>query len=289
MKRILLMLLITSLSFAQTYEKGILVEPIKIDKSIKVEAGSSVEYKPSSSSKFKIDIKVNDTTYNQISDYYVIPYDSEFSPSRIFLYLIDERYYNYAEQIRTKRDLAKNCLKIFPNHFLAEELNAQYCIYSKICMEYPDGVKGIYDTEIKIFNDFILKYPASIYIDRFKWQIVQMENYSYEYEGFASAPLSEVRAYEKFLQKNSNSKLKDEIKSTCAYLYRVAYEIMIDNPENHKIEGFTLSVPEELIQKSIKYYTELLACSDIQLRESSRVALYNIKHNRTTYVGNTDW
>lgn len=288
MKRILFVFLITSLSFAQTYKKGILIRPIKIDKSIKVEAGSMVDYKRSDSSSYEIDISVNDTTYRKIFESYVIPYDPEFSPSRIFLYLVDEKHYNYAEQIRTNRDLAKNCLKFFPNHFLAEELHAQYCIFSKIFSEYPDGVKGSYDNEIKIFNDFILRYPTSKYLDKFKWLIVQMENNHYEYEGFADGPISEVLTYEEFLENNPNSKLTDEIKNTCAYLYRVAYECIVNDP-NIQTEGYTVSKAEEFIQKSIKYYTELLSSSDIQLREASRVALYNIKHNRTTYVGGTDW
>ena len=289
MKILLFLFLISSLSLAQTSKKGILIKPIKIGKSIRVEAGLIVDYKPSASRKSSIDIEVKDSTYTKIFNYYVIPYDSEFAPSRIFLYIINDKYYNYAEQIHTKRSLAKNTLKHFPNHFLAEQLYAQYCIYSKICREFPDGVKGSYDKEIQLFKDFIDKYPTSKYLDEFEWKIVQMKNYSYEYEGYANGPISEANAYEKFLKNHLNSNMIDVIKNKCAYLYRVAYEAILFPPEENGDEGFTLKDAEVFKEKAIKYYTELLSSSDIKFREVGRVALYNMKHNRTTYVGHTDW
>lgn len=93
------------------------------------------------------------------------------------------------KKLRTNRDLAKNSFKNFKNHFLAEELHAQYCIYSKLHKEYFGGGKEGYDEEILLFNEFIEKYPTSKYLDEFEWEIVQMENHSYGYEGFAHGPI----------------------------------------------------------------------------------------------------
>jgi hypothetical protein len=270
-------------------EKGILVRPIKVDKGFVGEPGQVVTYSYVDSRKLDIWVTLNDTTRFNVFEHYVIPYDSIFAPSRIYLLLLEDPFQVFGtedvmQQARGRYLLAKNTCSEFPHHPLYENL---FALLSKHAADYELGFTDQTQQSITIARDYLQKFPHGTHRDEIEWRLIQLEHRVFEYEGFAAGPLADSKLYEGFLSSHPKSLVADQIKLHIAYLCRVITESLEDDLE--KNDGFVKEDIQQYRLKALKIYRQLLESDNITVRETARVAIYNIEHGRTAYVGATDW
>jgi len=272
-------------------EKGILVSPIKTDGGYIGEAGQIVNYSYIDSRKLDIWVTLNDTMRFNVFEHYVIPYDSMFSPSRIYLLLLEDPFQvigtqDIMQQARFRYTLTKNACQQFPSNPLHEYFCAQLVRYTT---EYFNEEKGKPIQAIAAAKAYLQEFPHGKFTDEVEWRLIQLENQVYEYEGFASEPLAQMRVYEDYLGRNPKSQVADQIKLHLAYLCRVASESLEDDLEKNVPDGFVKEDIHKYRQRALDIYHQLLGSGDQTVRETTRVAIYNIEHGRTAYVGATDW
>ena len=278
-------------SLSSSQEKGILVRPIKTDGSYVGEAGQVVNYSYVDSRKLHIWVTLNDTTRFNVFEHYIIPYDSIFSPSRIYMLLLEDPFQvigtqDIMQQARFRYTLTKNACQRFPSHPLHEYFCAQLVQYTTA---YFDEEKGKPIQAIVAAKAYLQEFPHGKFRDEVEWRLVQLENQVYEYEGFAAEPLSQMRVYEDYLGRNSRSQVADQIKLHLAYLCRVVTESLDNDLEKNAPDGFLKGDIQKYRKKALDIYYQLLGSDDLTVRETARVAIYNIEHGRTAYVGATDW
>lgn len=281
-------------SLSSAFEKGILIIPIKLNKDFVGEPGQVVTYSYVDDRKLEISITFNDTTRYTVFEHHIIPYDSIFSPSRIYLLLLEDPFQVFGiedvmQQARFRYLLAKNTCSEFPRHPLHEEL---FALLSKLAADYELGFTEGYHTpavSISIAKEYLQKFPQGKYRDEIEWRLIQLEHRVFEYEGFAAGPLADLKVYEDFLGSHPKSLVADQIKLHIAYLCRVITESLEDDLEKNKPDGFLEEDIEKYRQKALNIYHQLLESQDLVVRETARVAIYNITHGRTVYVGANDW
>jgi len=278
-------------SFASTPEKGILVRPIKVDKRFVGEPGQVVTYSYVDTRKLDIWVMLNDTTRFNVFEHYVIPYDLIFAPSRIYLLLLEDPFQIIAtqdimQQARFRYLLTKNTCYQFPSHHLHEYFLAQLVRYTA---EYFNDGKEPPMQAIAVAKEYIQEFPQGKFRDEVEWRLIQMENYEYEYEGYAIEPLTQMKVYEDYLSRNPNSHVADQIRLHLAYLCRVITESLDDDLEKNAPDGFGKEDIRKYREKALDIYRQLLRSDDLTARETARVAIYNIEHGRTAYVGASDW
>lgn len=278
-------------SLASPSNKGILVNPIKADKGFVGEPGQIITYTYVDSRKLDIWVTLNDTTRFNAFEHYVIPLDSIFAPSRIYLLLLEDPFQVFKtedvmQQAKFRYLLAKNICSQFPHHPLYEDL---FAILSKLAADYELGYTDQTQRSITIAKDYLQKFPHGKYKDEIEWRLIQLEHRVFEYEGFAAGPLADSKVYEDFLRSRPKSLMADQIKLHIAYLCRVITESLEADLEKNEPDGFVKEDIQKYRLKALAIYHKLLESDDITVRETSRVAIYNIEHGRTAYVGATDW
>lgn len=279
----------SSLSFPP--EKGILVRPIKTRGGYVGESGQVVSYSYVDSTKPDIRVTLNDTTRFNVFEHYIFPYDSVFSPSRIYLFLFEDPFQvigtkDVVQQARFRYTLTKNACQQFPSSPLHEYFCAQLVRYATECF---DEEKGKPIQAIAAAKTYLQEFPHGKFRDEVEWRLVQLENQVYEYEGFAAEPLAQLQIYEEYLGRNLNSQVANQIRLQVAYLCRVITESLDDDLEKNAPDGFVKEDIQKYRDKARNIYYELLSSDDLTVRETARVAIYNIEHGRTAYVGGTDW
>jgi hypothetical protein len=278
-------------SLSSPPERGILVSPIKTNGGYVGEAGQIVNYSYVDSRKLDIWVTLNDTMRFNVFEHYVIPYDSIFSPSRIYLLLLEDPFQvigtqDIIQQARFRYTLTKNACQQFPSNPLHEYFCAQLVRYTT---EYFNEEKGKPMQAIAAAKAYLQEFPRGKFKDEVEWRLIQLENQVYEYEGFAAEPLAQMRVYEGYLGKNPKSQVADQIKLHLAYLCRVITESLDDDLEKNAPDGFVKEDIQKYREKALGIYHQLLGSNDQTVRETARVAIYNIEHGRTAYVGATDW
>jgi len=267
--------------------KAILIYPIGEKEDIG-ESGQIVYVTKIDSANQRITLEVDNKLYPNTLDYVVIPYDSVFSTSKAYLMLNDEHEWsdNEFNKIRNSFNLTKNMCSNFPNHRLFEEMLYLCCIYSE---KFENDMYSLFPETINYAKKYLSLFRNGKYYDEVEWQLLRLQNVNQDFEGFASQPLSLIKAFESYLISHPKSKCVDEIKIELAYLYREAFECIEYSFEENEPEGFTKENGKIFLAKSIDYYTSLLKSNNLLLREKARVSLYNIKYNRRANVGPNDW
>jgi hypothetical protein len=200
-----------------------------------------------------------------------MPFDAELIPSRVYLMISGQQGPD-----ATRCPLARAAVRWFPRHPLAEEIFA----FTVGCAEREStDDKGAPREAQRLAREYLGRYPAGKYRDRFEWQLVEWDHYVYEYEGDAQFPMEQARAYEKFLAAHPSTAVADEIRLKLGYLYRVIHECL-EKPGR----------PERAWREKARgIYESLLNSAGPPAREQARVALYNLSHGRHVYTFADDW
>lgn len=242
-------------------------------------------------------IAVGDKAFNHIGAYNIIPYDADFAMPWLYLYVSK----NEKPEIMEMKDVARSILSAFPSHPLYEE------IFAMILLErngYKYGRLELLEIiattdELKIAKDeksedkyisaiceiYLKNYPKGKYVDIFQWLSFYFTNKAYEIEGSAEVALSQADSFDKYLTEHTKSKVSDEIKLKIAESYAIAYECL----EYGENEGFPKDKGKESLKKATDIYRGLLGASDLKIRESAKIALYNIDQNKRIYYNSNGW
>jgi hypothetical protein len=310
--------------------KVILMEPIMVNNKMVAEPGQIAYCLDTDTSTYPntVTLEVNDKKYPKIDEDNIIPFDSLFSASKIYIYLIDsykhsEGTMDYARQVEHFYYLSKNMCTLFPEHPLYHDL---YWLYYKYADQYyelnkdeeiqkmENNEKGkVFPPVYRIIDTYLANFPNGKYYDAFQWEKIKQDNYVYEYEGYAGEAVKQINAYEDYLKQHPQSKVRDEIMFKIAYICRIAQECIENPPEeaennNNADSGSENSnpyvIPPKIIDynagfkpedadyyrdKAINYYKKLMESTDILTREKARVAIFSIKQHRRIYCEDNDW
>jgi len=289
---LLVVILLTPMAISSEKQKGILIYSIKRDKDIVAEAGKTVEYSPGKRAG-RLVIEINGKEYEDIPDYHVIPFDSEFSMSRIYIKLTD----SHPNAVEYCYMLSKNTLESFPSHPLREEVFVLLCQYVQDYHIQLTAGKNV-GPIIEVIKQFLREFPNSKHCEALEWQLFKLETEPYEYEGDVPMIESSIKYYEGFLAAHPVSQYREEAQLQIALLSRMAYESIAEGMYPAKVGGvkidpnsktYTESDGQEFIDRAKKIYKRLLDSENVKTRERARVAQYNIRHGRRGYVNSNDW
>jgi hypothetical protein len=270
--------------------KGILRFPIDEGGVLVGETGEVVSFASSDSSNEPITVQLADGTYHNIWNAFLVPYDPRFTVSWAYLQLSTGAY---AEGLETKMKeanaryrFAQNILKLFPSHPLEEEIMALIYNLAVDCESGQDEEHVSHDKSITAAKEYLSKFPNGKYKDRFELELLEQQNYRYEFEGSVKDIVEQANMYEEFLAQHPRYNNACGLKTWMARLYRMAYESFVFS----KAEQSSAEQDGQLyLQKARKLLQELLECEDTKIREKARVDLYNIDHNKRTYVDPDEW
>ncbi len=250
------------LLFAAPPQKGILTDR---------EPGRVVSLTPTPGEKDKVDVVLDGRTLRGVLSSMVIPFDPVFAPSRIYLMLTAESWPE-----KTRCGVAQTAVRYFPRHPLYDDI---FLVDLECVERAASDDKSPPAAARRMVEDYLKRHPNGKLRDRFEWQLVQWDNYVYEYEGEADFPIREARAYERFLAAHPATTVADDIRLKLGYLYRVIHECL-DRPEK----------PDRAWrEKARQMYEQLLQSPDTIVREKARVALYNLARNHRVYSSPDDW
>jgi len=277
---------------AEFESKGILKYPILHEQIWFGEAGQVVRYSISPSDPWKADVELDGRVFKDAGSGHIVPYDPEFTVSWAYVHLQREGFLsgsNLLEDSKYRYQLARNVLKPFPSHPLSEELHALLCEYAERLESFEGDGKTQYKESIRLLEEYLAKYPTGTHRDRLEWKLVQLRNYWYEFEGHAGPPITQARAYEKHLSERPESEVANDIRLTVAKLYRIAHEYIEHARHERFKDGFTDDDGQRFHEKSVEIYGELRKSPDLRTRETARVALYNMRHNRRVSLNANEW
>jgi len=148
-------------------QKGILLESIQQDGILHGEPGQVIRFfKRGDLANIRIN---NDCLIPNASAHLVIPYDPDFSPWRIYLYLYEN--YNLAPHsapnvsvIKNLFLLAKNTIQQFPHHNLHEELLALACQLSFRLEAQKETASGC-PQSLTLCSVYLRQYPRGQHRD----------------------------------------------------------------------------------------------------------------------------
>ncbi|MGB9596413.1 MAG: hypothetical protein ACPL7B_09050, partial [Candidatus Poribacteria bacterium] len=132
---------------------------------------------------------------------------------------------------------------------------------------------------------YLKKYPNGKYKDIFHWLSFYFTNKPYEIEGSPKVAIEQAQTYENYLSEHKESKASDEIKLRLAESYMIAYECL----KYGESEGFPEDMGDKFLEKSLNLYRELAENNDLKIRESAKIALYNIGHSKRIYFNANGW
>jgi len=212
-----------------------------------------------------------------------ILYEPPISPSRIYLLLREQGRNIWSEDQTIERTnrylLLKNTLANFPNHPLKEELLAMLCRAAEQYEAWVTDTKTSFAITIEPIRQYLKEFPKGLHQDELKWLLVRLENHQYEYEGNATGPISQVKAYENFLSRNLNSTVADQIRLEIARLCRIAVGFLDRYKfEDLSSEDFNRTDSRRLREKAKRLFKALLVSDEGIVRETSRVNLYEMEH-----------
>lgn len=178
--------------------------------------------------------------------------------------------------------LAKATLLHFPEHRLSEDILARI---AELSADEPDR-KSTPQEAIALAREYLRKYPAGKHCDKLEWLICRWSNWWYEYEGVATGPATEAKAYEAFLQAHPNSAVLEDVKMRLAQVSRIASECIFHGSR----ENFTDADGRRFEERARELYQSLASSANAVTRESARLTLANMKRGRSAYTCcNSDW
>ncbi len=276
--------------------KAFLMFPFEIQGKSYGKSGQIVNYSENKVRNGYI-IGIDDKKFGNIGSYGIIPCDPGFTMS--WLYLLVSR--NEIFEIIQMKDLIKSILSTFPSHPLYEEIFAVLLLerggykYGRLdlleIIASPEELKVSKDEKSEdkyisaICELYLKKFPDGKYKDIFHWLSFYFANKPYEIEGSPKVAIEQAQTYEQYLSEHKESKASDEIKLKIAESYIIAYECL----EYGESEGFPKDMGRNFLEKSLNLYRELAENSDLKIRESAKIALYNIGHGKRIYFNPNGW
>jgi len=285
----ILTLTISNVSADDQFKKGMLLHPIKIKGKQYGESGQVVNV-IKGTKPLHVQVVINGKKYETYeSD--IIPYDLEFTPSKLYLrlspgHLTGEQS---SSSLRNHYLLAKSAYASFPTHPLSEYL---YVIKCEATEQYEGFNKDGKDwTEsIDCWRKYFKLFPEGALRDTVDWKYFQLLNAVYEYEGDIESIVADATKYEKYLLEHPATTVAEDIKFQLAHYYRMAYEsFYYRDSSNEGKPAYSEKQAKSFLVKAQDIYNSLLQSKDIKTRERARVFLYNLKHNRRVYVNSNDW
>jgi hypothetical protein len=283
----ILVLFYTTASIAETSRtKVILMEPIIVNNEMIAEPGQMVYCIDTNTTNQSVTLEIDGGKYPNINEKQIIPYNPFSSASSVYHYLVEGRSTNLEKSYY----LSKNICTLFPDHPLYQDLYWLYYRYATAYVASTTDDCKIVPNDMTIIDTYLTKFPNGKYYDAFQWEKIKLDNYVYEYEGYAGEAVKQIKAYEDYLKQHPQSKVRDDIMLTIAHICRIAQECIENPPEDKDIdEGFK---PEDAVyyrDKAINYYKMLMESTDIMTREKARVAIFSIKNHRRIYYEDNDW
>lgn len=263
-------------------DQGLLRCPVSSGKTQYGKIGDVVIYRAGSNAKHPgfLDVRFDGRWLEDIGGYCVLPLDPVIVPPRVFLLLNRQMPPGSHEDLIL---LAKAALRHFPAHPLSEDILAHLAELS--ANEDPDG-KSTPQEAVALAREYLRKYPAGKHRDKLEWLLCRWSNWWYEYEGVATGPASEAKAYEAFLKAHPNSTVVEEVKMRLAQVSRIASECIFHGSR----EGFTDADGRKFEARARELYQSLVASANPITRESARLTLANMKRGRSAYTCcNNDW
>lgn len=263
-------------------DQGILRCPVSSGKTQYGKTGDVVTYRAGTKTKHPgfLDVRFEGTWLEDVSGYCVLPLDPEIVPPRVFLSLSQQMPPGSNHEALIL--LAKAALRHFPAHPLSEDILARL---AQLSADEPDQ-KSTPQDAVALANEYLRKYPAGKYRDRLEWLLCRWSNLWYEYEGVATGPASEAKAYEAFLKAHPNSTVVEDVKMRLAEVSRIASECIFHGSR----EAFTDQDARRFEARAGELYQSLAASANPVTRESARLTLANMKRGRSVYTCcNNDW
>lgn len=276
--------------------KAFLMSPFEIQGKLYGKVGQIINYSENKERNGYI-IEVDNKTFASIGSYGIIPCDPSFTMSWLYLLVSKNEIY----ELMQMKDLIKSILSTFPSHPLYEE------IFAVLLLErggYKYGRNEILEViaspdELKITKDeksedkyisaicelYLKKYPTGKYKDIFHWLSFYFTHKPYEIEGSPKVAVEQAQIYEQYLSEHKDSRASDEIKLRLAESYIVAYECL----KYGESEGFPKDMEDKFLERSLTLYRELSENADLKIRESAKIALYNIGHSKRIYFNANGW
>lgn len=240
----------------------------------------------------KITVRLVNGSHHTFYDFYVVPFDSQFTVSWAYIRLINPtdkvRLEDKKEVDIQRYQLAKNIIKLFPSHPLGEEMSALLYDLSLECERYEEGGEGGIRRDKSIFamEEYLKKFPNGKHKDRFEFALFELRNTPYEFEGSVEALMAQAKLFEGFLAQHPQSDYSSEIKYSIAHYYRMAWE----SADFSKSASPSIKQDGQVaLAKAKQILQELLSCKNILTREKARTDLYNINHNKRTYINPDEW
>lgn len=254
---------------ARRWSRGVLMAPVWADGRLLGEPGQVVRYQIYAE---RLDVVVG--VYRLVRDVprdQVVPYHPGLTPSRVYLHLTRCRPGNE----RHPGDaclLAINTAREFAGHELCEDLILLACQYAEA---YERKGNTRHPRTRMLIREYLRAHPRGRHRDWMEWKSIQLK-YHFRNDYEVSKPLSAVQACERFLAVRPHNAYKLEIKLQMARLYRMAYEcITFACCEEHQ-HGLTRLHAERFLKRSEYLYRGLIESSDMQVRHTARLALYNL-------------
>lgn len=253
------------------------------------EPGQVVQYRPSPTNDYEIEVIFEGDTLRHEYNYIVVPLDSAFTVSWAYLRLtgttpLFSQKPHFEDRHRFL--LAKNVAKQFPTHFLHEEMLAQVCTYAEKVERHESFGMSRLPKTLDYIKSYLDQYPEGKYKDALDWRRVQLENHVYEFEGYAHDMVKLIGKFETYLQQHPETEARADIVLRIARFYRMAYECVVQDPQAH---AEFLNDKDSYVQRAKMYYEGLLDHENLDVRETARTALYSMQAGRRIYINSNDW
>lgn len=214
----------------------------------------------------------------------VVPLDENFTPARAYLWMKQHPPARARAGTETHLERYQLCVALserFPAHPLREELMALACDFHQTYERLSTMGKTNWKRTIAVQDRFLREYPRGANSDRIHFARFELRHSCYEYEGSIRLILEHIELYQEYLVAHPDSDVVDQVRSVLARLYRMAFECF---PEGRVKER------EWVRGKALKLYDDLLSSDDLEIRESARVAIFNLGEGRRTYHSSPrDW
>ena len=264
---------------AREKRRGLLPSPDLRQGSIDAKPGDIVEF---TDSEDGIWIFTNQGKVEVYRDE-IIPLDKDFTPSRVFIWLDQNRpkvTREAAAAFYQRFLLCKAIAERFPAHELAEEFAARACDNFVKSEGIRTMGKTSWEDSVGVIDDYLLRYPGGKHASRLHFKRFELKTDPYEYEGSVRLILQTIEQYQGYLVAHSDSREINAVRMKLARLYAMALESFPKSQQKERnwVRG-----------KALKLYRKASQDGDLETRQRAKVALYNLEQGRRIYFNPNDW
>lgn len=270
---------------AQRWEPGLLLTPFS-DSTGKSrgQAGDTISYRDTPRSRMGFDIQFNGETFTRVWQVRLAPRGSPFLP--YFIYdLLDEPEGLYTEnpkeELRRRVQLASSASELFQNHPYHEHFAVFACRAVLDQEAYGKDGKSRWGETLACLTKYLRDFPTGKYRDEMEWLKEKYQHYVYEFAGGSEVALGQASAFQAYLRSHPRTRVRAEIESSIAYLYRIAYEL---RREEALEQG--LSKPDTAQYRILadSLYSRVARSQETRIAARAQVALMNLRSGRRVYI-----